>query len=201
MKKNEFNTAKVDLKKYRVKPSIGMRTLKTAFAATVCAMIYFFWERNPTFACIGAIFGVGSNLENSVMNGGNRAIGTTIGGLIGMLMYRIYLIFYPYGGFHFLLVPLCFFGVILLIVRCQRYWVGGIQPGGVVLCILLFNTPAATYVSYALNRIFDTYIGVFVAMIVNVSLPGGFDSRGNDIVLNAGTDSVSDSAVQDEEEA
>ena len=181
MKKIEFNTGKVDLKKYRVKPSIGMRTLKTAFAAAVCAMIYFFWERNPTFACIGAIFGVGSNLENSVQNGGNRAIGTTIGGLIGMLMYRIYLIFYPYGGFHFLLVPLCFFGVILLIVSCQRYWVGGIQPGGVVLCILLFNTPAATYVSYALNRIFDTYVGVFIAMIVNVSLPGGFDRRGDDI--------------------
>ena len=37
---------------------------------------------------------------------------------------------------------------------------GGVQPGGVVLCILLFNTPVDTYISYALNRIFDTGVGM-----------------------------------------
>ena len=43
-----------------------------------------------------------------------------------------------------------------------------------VLCILLFNTPVDNYISYALNRIFDTGIGVVAALLVNSMFPGGF---------------------------
>ena len=71
-------------------------------------------------------------------------------------------------------MPLVFVGVVILILLCQVFWVGGVQPGGVVLCILLFNTPVDTYVSYALNRILDTAIGVVAAMVVNSLFPGGF---------------------------
>ena len=41
----------------------------------------------------------------------------------------------------------------------------------VVLCIVLFSTPIETYMSYALNRIFDTAIGVIAALRVNYFLP------------------------------
>ena len=41
----------------------------------------------------------------------------------------------------------------------------------VVLCIGLFSTPIETYMSYALNRIFDTAIGVIAALLVNDFLP------------------------------
>lgn len=41
----------------------------------------------------------------------------------------------------------------------------------VVLCIVLFSTPIETYMSYALNRIFDTAIGVIAALLVNHFLP------------------------------
>ena len=34
---------------------VGMRNIKTAIAATLCAFLYAFFDRNPTFACIGAI--------------------------------------------------------------------------------------------------------------------------------------------------
>ena len=155
-------------------PTVGMRTIKTATAAAICALIYFFFDRSPAFACIGAIFGLGANMEHSKLNGGNRLFGTIIGGVIGMGLFRVYLIFHPEGGRSLLLVPLVFIGTILLIVLCQIFWVGGVQPGGVVLCILLFNTPPETYISYALNRIFDTGIGVVAALLVNSMFPGGF---------------------------
>ena len=45
-------------------PKIGMRNIKTALAAALCAFIYYFLDRSPAFACIGAIFGMGSDLEN-----------------------------------------------------------------------------------------------------------------------------------------
>ena len=155
-------------------PKIGMRNIKTALAAALCALIYYFLDRSPAFACIGAIFGMGSDLENSKLHGGNRLFGTAIGGLLGMALFRVYLLFYPQGGHTLLLVPLVFVGTVALILLCQIFWVGGVQPGGVVLCIILFNTPVESYVTYALTRIFDTGIGVIMALVVNSVFPGGF---------------------------
>lgn len=76
-------------------PHIGLRNLKTAIAASLCALIYELIDRNPTFACIGAIFGMGADMENSKLHGGNRLFGTVIGGFLGMILFRFYLIFYP----------------------------------------------------------------------------------------------------------
>lgn len=42
----------------------------------------------------------------------------------------------------------------------------------VVLCIVLFSTPIESYMmNYALNRIFDTAMGVIAALLVNYFLP------------------------------
>lgn len=155
-------------------PKVGMRTVKTAAAAGLCALVYYFLDRSPAFACIGAIFGMGSDREDSKLNGGNRLFGTLIGGLLGMALFRVYIIFHPEGGMSLLLVPLVILGTVLLIVLCQVFWVGGVQPGGVVLCIILFNTPVDTYVSYTLNRILDTSVGVIASLVVNSVFPGGF---------------------------
>lgn len=151
---------------------IGMRNIKTALAATICALLYFPINRNPTFACIGAIFGVGNDMGNSWLNGGNRLFGTIIGGFLGMILFRIYIIFYPDGSTHLLMLLFIFIGVILVVLASLYFkWPGAIQPGGVVLCIILFNTPVDTYISYSLNRMLDTGIGVAVALIINLLLP------------------------------
>ena len=151
---------------------IGMRNIKTAVAATLCALIYLLIDRNPAFSCIGAVFGMGGNMNESRLSGGNRLFGTIIGGVLGIIFFRIYIIFYPDGEFHALMLLLLFIGVVLLIV-CSQYvqWPGAIQPGGVMLCIVLFRTPVETYLSYSIDRIVDTAIGVIIALIVNAALP------------------------------
>ena len=70
-------------------PKIGMRNVKTALAAALCALVYYFLDRNPTFACIGAIFGMGSSFMQSRLLGGNRFFGTMVGGFIGMGLFAI----------------------------------------------------------------------------------------------------------------
>ena len=152
-------------------PHVGLRNLKTALSASLCALIYYFINRNPTFACIGAIFGMGANMDHSKLHGGNRLFGTIIGGFLGMGLFRIYIIFVPDGSNRLLLVPLLFVGVVILIILAQVFWVGAVQPGGVVLCIVLFNTPVDTYVSYALNRMVDTGAGVAMSLLINYLLP------------------------------
>lgn len=155
--------------KPRSKFHVGQRNVKTALAATLCAFLYFLVDRNPTFACIGAIFGVGSDMDNSKLNGGNRFFGTVIGGLLGMVLFRLYICFYPEGTYSMLLLVFLFVGVILLVLACLLFqWPGGIQPGGVVLCIILFNTPVDTFISYSLNRMLDTGVGVAAALLVNL---------------------------------
>ena len=169
-------TKETEQKKFQW-PRVGMRNIKTAIAATLCALVYYFFDRSPAFACIGAIFGMGSDYDMSKLHGGNRFFGTLVGGFIGMGLFAIYAELFPDGSNRWLLIPVTFVGVVILIVACQYIWVGGIQPGGVVLCILLFNTPTETYISYALNRILDTGIGVLAALFVNAMLPGGFTFR------------------------
>lgn len=151
---------------------IGMRNVKTAISATLCALLYLFVDRNPTFACIGAVFGMGSDTSDSKLNGGNRLFGTIFGGVIGMMLFPVYILFYENGGFHWPLLILLFFGIILLVLTSLFFrWPGAIQPGGVVLCIILFNTPVNTYVSYSLNRIFDTAFGVILSIVINMLFP------------------------------
>lgn len=151
---------------------IGLRNIKTAFAATLVALVYLLFDRNPTFACIGAVFGLGKDMPDSRLNGGNRFFGTLFGGFLGMGLFRLYICFYPDGAFHLPMLIFLFVGVIALIVVSQIFhWNGAVQPGGVVLCILLFNTPVDTYISYSLNRIADTGVGVLFALLVNWILP------------------------------
>ena len=45
-------------------------------------------------------------------------------------------------------------------------WPGAVQPGGVVLCIILFNTPE-NHIGYAFDRIIDTAVGVIFALMIN----------------------------------
>ncbi|MBQ2948299.1 MAG: FUSC family protein [Clostridia bacterium] len=151
-----------------------MRTIKTALATAFCAFVYYFTGRSPAFACIGVIFGMGANLEDARKNGGNRLFGTIIGGVVGILLFKLYLVFVPTGKHTLLMVPFIFVGTVLLVMICQMFWIGGVQPGGVVLCIILFNTPVATYIDYAMNRIFDTAIGVLIALVISFLFPRGW---------------------------
>ena len=156
----------------RSKFHIGMRNIKTAIAATLCALLYLPFDRNPTFACIGAIFGMGSDIENSWKSGGNRFVGTLIGGFIGMGLFALYTLIYPDGEMRPLMLLFLFIGVVAVVLISQIFeWYGAIPPGGVLLCIILFNTPPEHYVSYSLNRMFDTGIGVLIALMVNILMP------------------------------
>lgn len=158
--------------KHHYRLHIGQRNIKTAAAVTLCAAMYFAFDRNPTFACIGAVFGMGSDMGNSFLSGGNRFFGTVIGGFLGMLLFRIYICFYPEGGYHALMLPLVFVGTVMLVLLSQLFhWPGAIQPGSVLLCIILFNTPVESYVSYSLFRMLDTGIGVLVALLINWLFP------------------------------
>lgn len=151
-------------------PGLGLRSIKTALAAMLAALVYIFIPgHNPTFACIGAIVGMGTDMEASRQSAGNRFFGTVIGGVVGIGLYWIEYLMFPEGN-DWIRLPLVFIGIIVLVsvsVLCR--WPGGVQAGGVVLCIILFDTPAH-HLDYAVWRAIDTGVGVILALIVNSAL-------------------------------
>lgn len=147
---------------------VGQRSIKTAAAATLCALPYLIAGADPSFACIGAIFGLGSDMSMSRLNGGNRFFGTVIGGFIGILLYRMYLLLVPTGVRTLWQLLFLFAGIVVLILCCQLFkWPGGIQPGGVVLCIVMFQKNPSVYLEYSIFRMIDTGVGVACALFVN----------------------------------
>lgn len=150
-------------------PRIGMRNIKTGISATLCALIYELGDRNATFACIGAVFGMDSSLRRSLYTGGNRLIGTVIGGFLGMLLFYLHHTQASLNiSFHLPLPLFLLAGVTLLIFLCQLFQVtGSIQAGAVVFFIVMLNTPENEYVSYAINRMIDTGFGVMMSILIN----------------------------------
>lgn len=145
-------------------PKIGLRNIKTAISATLCALIYMLVGRNPTFACIGAVFGMDNNMGSPWKTGGNRLIGTIIGGFLGMGFFYLSQI----SNSKILQILTLFIGIILLIYISQLLnFSGAIQAGSVVFYIIMLNTPENEYVSYALNRMLDTGIGVVMSVFIN----------------------------------
>lgn len=101
---------------------VGWRTIKTAVTAMLVAVIYCLIDRNPAFACIGVIFGLGYDMEDSIKNGGNRLFGTLIGGLLAIVVFWLYLLFFPQGGHTVFLALLLGVGVVILILLCNYFW-------------------------------------------------------------------------------
>lgn len=144
---------------------IGLRNIKTAISATLCVVIYQMIDRNPTFACIGAVFGMDNSVPSSLRTGGNRLIGTVIGGIMGILFFSLSLIL-PYHVITRIL--LIFIGITFLIYVSQLLnCVNAIQAGSVVFFIVMLNTPEDQYLMYAINRIIDTAVGVTMSIIIN----------------------------------
>ena len=98
---------------------VGWRTIKTAVTAMLVAIVYCLLDRNPAFACIGVIFGLGVDMQDSIKNGGNRLFGTLIGGLLSIVVFWLYLRWFPQGGHTVYLALLLGAAIVVLILLCQ----------------------------------------------------------------------------------
>lgn len=158
-----------DLKERKRLPKLGKRCIKTAVSATLCAILYALFDRNATFACIGAVFGTESNNSDKPWRtGGNRLIGTVIGGFLGMGLFYVQK---QISG-KLSEIALLFIGIVVLIYISQILGcANAIQGGAVVFYIVMLNTPEHQYISYALNRMLDTGIGVGMSVLINVLHP------------------------------
>ena len=150
-------------------PKIGMRLIKTAIAVFLCFLVDFFRDGGiPFYSAIAAMLCMQPELDASFKIGKERIIATIIGGIMGMAM----LAFERYA------IPiepvLVRYGVISIMVIFLMYLtVLFKKPGCAYLTCVVFMSIVISHVAdaniyiFALNRILDTLIGIFIAILIN----------------------------------
>ena len=152
---------------------IGMRIVKTVLAVFVCSILGWLRGETAFFSMIAAVLCMQKSAEKTLATSFNRVIGTAVGGAYGVIvlfletqfrLQRILPLFY-------LIVSLMLIPVILTATGIKKPSVAAFACV-VFLSTTVYHVGDADPYTYALNRMLDTVIGIVVALIVNLAMPG-----------------------------
>ncbi|MEG1442147.1 MAG: FUSC family protein [Oscillospiraceae bacterium] len=159
-------------------PKIGMRMIKTAIAAFICAMLGYFRGQLPFYSMIAAILCLQPSLEKSTTIALNRTIGTFIGGAVGfvvlLLVNHAHIIVNVPS--YYLLISICLIPLIYLTVLLEK------TPSSYITCVV-FLSITISHISdelpilFVMHRIMDTLIGIGVSLLINRILPNHSNSE------------------------
>ena len=138
---------------------IGMRNIKTAISVFLCIIILrVFHNTFPFYACIAAVITMQSTVHDSFTTGKNRMIGTIIGAMCGL----IFALISPNNVF------LTSIGIIFVIYFSNLFnRKNSISIACVVFLAIMTNLTHVTPLIYSFNRVIETFIGIFVSVLVN----------------------------------
>lgn len=145
---------------------VGMRNIKTGLSVLVCLLIYHITGllSDPLLACITAIICMQDSVEKSVAAARHRLAGTALGALLGMLLLYLNGLINVFDLTLFLAV----LGIMLFIVLCNMLGSSdAIVVGCVVLLSIVLLPTDQSPLLYSVTRLLDTFIGIFVAVLIN----------------------------------
>lgn len=141
-------------------PHVGSRNIKTALAVFICLLFL----NKSLMAAIAAIICMQSTIEDSVVTGINRLIGTLLGGLLGLIIIYFISLFnlQDYSIFISALSVSFVIYICNLIKKPAACVISSIVVLGIIIDPSIDNQ-----FFYALNRTLETSLGVVVAILVN----------------------------------
>lgn len=146
-----------------------MRTAKTGLAVFIILLLFevLGWEGSQ-IATLTAVFSLREDLDKSWSFGLSRVVGNTIGGLMAL----IYFLCVGLLGQHYLVtlltIPVLTMCTIVLNVAINNN--NGIVGSAAAFMIIALSIPTGNAFSYAIIRVLQTFLGVFVAILVNSGL-------------------------------
>lgn len=147
---------------------LGLRAVKTAIAVAICAFLSMFFNHEDIFcACIASVICMEQTYAQTWDTGINRIIGTLIGGTVGYIALESICSFPTYEWIRVVLLPLCILVVVYTCNVINRKQ--AVSIGCVVIIVILSRSGPSTSstLNYVIQRVLDTLLGVFVAMIIN----------------------------------
>ncbi len=149
-------------------PHIGMRNIKTSIAVFITLLLYDFipGDRDPVYAGLAVILCIQPTVESSFRSSFDRIIGTCLGGLGGYIFMIVSTSFFD-GGHNYILISI---GTMILIYLCNLI---KHNDATAITCIVFFLISLSDWqlvepIAYTLNRVFDTLIGIAIALAINV---------------------------------
>lgn len=160
------------MKKINNFPVPGMRVIKTALAIFLCLLtMELMDEKFSSYSAVVAIVCMQKDWYNSVQVAKDRSIGTLIGALFGLIAYL--LIFYLNLGEITILAYLVI-ALMMVILIMTTISLNGSEIIAITCIIFLsvatFQDTDTNIYYFAIRRVIDTFIGIVIALVVNVSI-------------------------------
>ncbi len=155
-------------------PHVGQRIIKTTLAVFLCLVIYalrgYEGQDMPTEAAITAIICMQPYVQEAKTYALNRAVGTLIGAVCGLLLLLLLSAFPVLGQNRILLYLLMAAGVLVALYSTVlvRMPTAASLAAIVFLCIVISFPEIDDPLRQAAIRILDVFIGTAVAVAVNV---------------------------------
>ena len=151
-------------------PKLGLRILKSALAVFLCFVVYLFRKDGmPFYSAIAAILCMQQSVRHSFAAALNRTIGTLIGGVYGLLILLVLRI--EAVAAHPLLVYAIISAAVIprmyLTVLVKKTAATYITPVVFLSVVVSHGLDTVPYL-FALNRVIDTLIGIFISLLINV---------------------------------
>ena len=147
---------------------IGMRTFKTFVSVFICMYLGQVLNRDPEYAAFAAIMCMQPNVEESINQGIDRVIGTSIGCMVAIVM--VLFIDTPYViAIKSLYMA---FGIMPVIALCNKVnHPSSSSIASIVYVIIMLGAGITdNNFVYAINRSLDTIVGIIVTVVVNKSI-------------------------------
>nr|WP_032798522.1 aromatic acid exporter family protein [Streptococcus sobrinus] len=148
---------------------LGMRTFKTGLAIfLVLALFSLLGFEGLQIGCLTAVFSLRENFDKSLHFGTSQIVGNTIGGVYSLIFFGISELFNKSLWVTLVFVPI--FTMLTIMTNVAIDNKSGIIGAVAALLIITLSIPEGDTFTYTLARIFETFIGVFVATLVNADI-------------------------------
>lgn len=153
---------KFDIKKFK----LGMRTAKSGFAVFLVLLLFgLFGWKGLQIGALTAVFSLREDFDKSVHFGASRVVGNSIGGFYALVFYVLNVFFH--GQFWVVVVFVPILTMLTIMTNVAMDNKPGIIGGVSALLIISLSIPAHETIFYVFARVFETFMGVFIAILVN----------------------------------
>ncbi|MDR3190560.1 MAG: aromatic acid exporter family protein [Lactobacillaceae bacterium] len=145
----------------------GKRTFKTGLAVFIVILGFTIFHRgNPMIASLAAIFSLRSDFETTIHFGKSRIIANTLGGLFAIVYIIIRDEFHNAPWVTVIVIPILL--MLLIVLNDGIHNNTGIIGASAAFLMISLTVPVNETYVYAFDRVIDTFVGVAVAILMNV---------------------------------
>ncbi|MGT2926125.1 FUSC family protein [Streptococcus cuniculipharyngis] len=159
----------MNLKQFKFDKSqfrLGLRTFKTGLAVFIVLLLFNWlgWQ-GIQIGALTAVFSLREDFGSSLQFGVSRIVANSIGGFFALVFFV--LSNFLGGPYWLTLFGIPILTMLTIMTNVAMNNKAGVIGGVAALLIITLSIPAGDTILYVFTRIFETFVGVFIAIMVN----------------------------------